>query len=327
MKILITGASGLLGNHLTRLLLSKGHQLRVLIENERATDGLDSLGVDKFIGDIRDPLKVKGCAAGMDVVIHAAADTTVWPNHSMKIYEVNVIGTENLIEEALRSGVKKFIYVSSACAFGWGTRQSPGTEDTAYGRFIYNIDYYETKLQAQEAVLKAVRENSLPGIIVNPTFMVGPYDFKMNAARFINSIIKRKFPGYPPGGRNFIHAKDVAIAIYNAIELGVIGECYILGNENLSYRDFFKTVGEVCRQKVPGLPIPVVLVLIMGMLQSLIASISGTPPRFGYNMARGSCQHAYYGPEKAREYLNLPTTPISVAVSETIEWLKNQNIN
>ena len=327
MKTLITGASGLLGNHLTRLLLSEGHEVRVLIENEGATDGLDSLRVDKFIGDIRDPLQLKGCASGMDVVIHAAADTTVWPNHSRKTYEVNVCGTENLIEEALMSGTKRFIYVSSACAFGWGTRQSPGTEDTAYRRFIYHIDYYETKLLAQEAVLKAVRENGLPGIIVNPTFMVGPYDFKMNAARLINSIIKRKFPGYPPGGRNFIHAKDVAIAIYHAIELGEIGECYILGNENLSYRDFFKTVGEVSRRRVPGIPIPTTLVLITAMLQSLIASISGTPPQLDYNMARGSCQHAYYGPEKARKHLNLPTTPISVAVSETIEWLKNQNIN
>lgn len=325
MKTLITGASGLLGNHLTRELLSRGHQLRVMIENENAAQGLEELGVERIVCDIRDPLQVKGCASGMDVVIHAAASTTVWPNHSDKVYEVNVRGTENLIEESLQSAVKRFIFVGSACAFGWGNRQSPGTEHTNYGRFNYQIDYYETKLMAQLAVLKAVRERGLPAVVVNPTFMVGPHDYKLNAARLIHSIIHRKVPGFPPGGRNFVFAKDVAVAICNAIEMGSIGECYILGNENMSYRDFFKTVGEVSGRRVPSLQVPAILVLLVGMFQSVIASLSGHPPQISFQMARGSCRHAFYSSEKARKHLNLPCTPISGAIRETIEWLKDQN--
>ena len=327
MNILITGASGLLGNHLTRLFLSMGNRVRVMVENEKASDGLDTLGTDKYICDITDTFQVKGCAAGMDVLIHAAANTNVWPTRSSKIYEVNVRGTENLIDEALASGINKFIYVSSACAFGWGPNQTPGTENSGYRRFRYGIDYYESKLLAQQAVLKAVRERDLPGIVVNPTFMVGAYDFKMNAAKLIDSIVQRKVPGYPPGGRNFIHAKDVATGIYHAIERGTIGECYILGNENLSYGEFFKIVGEVTRRKVPRIPIPAFLVLLVGMVQSLVAAISGIPPQLGFYMARGSCQHAYYSSEKARKDLGLPGTPVSVAIGETVEWLKSINIH
>jgi len=327
METLITGASGLLGNHLTRLFLSRGHQVRVMIEHENADDGLDELGVEKFICDIRDPLQVKGCTSGMDVVVHAAADTSIWPNRSEKVREVNVQGTEHLIVEALRSGIKRFIYVSSASAFNWGCFRRPGTETSGNRRFNYNITYYESKLLAQEAVLKAVRDRGLPGIVVNPTCMVGPFDYKMNAARLVLSIMHRKVPGYPPGGRNFVHVGDVARAIYNAIDSGYVGECYILGNENLSYRNFFKKVGEVSGQRVPRLPLPAFLVCLVGLVQTMIANLSGSPPLISYNMARGSCKQVFYSSEKARKYLQLSSTPISVAVQETIEWLEKHKNN
>jgi len=327
MNILITGASGLLGNHLTRLFLSRGHQVRVLIENERAVDGLESLPVEKFVCDIRDPDQVRGCADGMEVIIHAAADTSVWPYHSEKVREINVSGTAHLVKEALFSHALRFIYVGSACAFGWGSLQSPGTETTGYKRFRYHIDYYETKALAQQMVLRAVRDKGLPGIVVNPTFMIGPHDYKMNAARLVLSIMQSKFPGFPPGGRNFIHAADVASGIYNAVESGEIGECYILGNENLSYREFFRMVGQVTGCKVPELPIPAILVKSTGWVQSLLAVLSGNPPQLGYNMARGTCHHAFYSPEKARKRLNLSQTPISLAVYDTVEWLKKQRTN
>lgn len=327
METLITGASGLLGNHLTRLFMSKGHQVRVLLEHEKADEGLDGPDIEKRICDIRDPIQVKGCARGMDVMIHAAADTSVWPNRSKKVRDVNILGTEYLIEEALRSGVKRFIYVSSASAFQWGPEHSPGSETSGKRRFNYHIDYYESKELAQASVLKAVRDRGLPGIVVNPTFMIGPNDHKMNAARLVECIMKRKLPGFPPGGRNFVDARDVAAAIHNAIELGRIGECYILGNTNLSYRQFFKLVGEVSGQKINGLPIPAFLVRLAGLSQSLYASLSGSPPTLCYHMARGSCQRAYYSSEKARKYLGLSRTPISVALRETIEWLETYKQN
>ena len=324
MNILITGASGLLGNHLTRLFLSRGHKVRVLIERENADDGLESLPVEKLVCDIRDPDQVRGKADGMEAIIHAAADTSVWPYHSEKVRDINVCGTAHMVTEALFSQVKRFIYVGSACAFGWGSLQFPGTETTGFKRFCYHIDYYETKLLAQQVVLRAVRDKGLPGIVVNPTFMIGPHDYKMNAARLVLSIMQGKFPGFPPGGRNFVHAADVASGIYNAVESGEIGECYILGNENLSYREFFRMVSQVTGCRVPELPIPAILVKSTGWVQSLLAALSGNPPQLGYNMARGTCHHAFYSPEKARKRLNLSQTPISLAVYDTVEWLKLQ---
>ena len=85
MKILITGASGLLGNHLIRVFLSDGHNIRALIETEKDVNGIDTLPIEKYICDLRKFSQVKGSAAGMDIIIHAAADTSVWPSRS-KMY-------------------------------------------------------------------------------------------------------------------------------------------------------------------------------------------------------------------------------------------------
>lgn len=326
MNILITGASGLLGNHLTRTMLSDGHHVRAIIKSEKEIWGIDTLPVERYVCDLRKALQVKGCASEMDIIIHAAADTSVWPCRSKNVGEVNIRGTQHMIEEALVSDVKKFIYVSSAAAFGAGTRQNPGTENTFYNRFKYRIDYFESKYIAQEIVLNAVQKKDLPAVIVNPTFMIGPYDFTQNAARLIMSILKKKIPGCSPGGRNFVYAQDVAVAIRNAIMKGEIGECYILGNENLSYREFFKMVGEVTGSEVPTLNIPKTIVLIVGYIQSIWANISGKPPLLGYNLARGSCYNSYYCSEKAWNNLNLPHTPITEAISSTVDWLRDQNL-
>jgi dihydroflavonol-4-reductase len=326
MNILITGASGLLGNHLTRTMLSGGHHVRALIESEKEIYGIDSLPVERYVCDLRKASQVKGSASGMDIIIHAAADTSIWPCRSKNVSEVNIRGTQLMIEEALAHDVKKFIYVSSASAFGAGTKQNPGTENNYYDRFKYYIDYFESKYIAQEAVLNAVHKRNLPAVIVNPTFMIGPYDFNLNASRLILSIMKKKIPGCSPGGRNFVYAHDVAVAISNAIMKGEIGECYILGNDNLSYREFFEMVGAVTSSKVPTLNIPKPLVLIAGFALSIWAAISGKPPILEYNLARGSCYNSFYCSEKALNNLNLPQTPISTAISHTVDWLRDQKL-
>ena len=326
MNILITGASGLLGNHLTRTMLSGGHHVRAIIESEKEIWGIDSLPIERYVCDLRKAVQVKGSASGMDIIIHAAADTSVWPCRSKNVGDVNIRGTQLMIAEALASDVKKFIYVSSASAFGAGTKQNPGTENTFYDRYKYRIDYFESKYLAQEAVLNAVRKRDLPAVIVNPTFMIGPYDFKLNAARLIMSIMKKKIPGYSPGGRNFVYAQDVAVAIRNAIMNGEIGECYILGNENLSYREFFKMVAEVTGSEVPTIHIPKPLVLIVSFIQSQWATFSGKPPLLGYNLAKGSCYNSFYCSEKAWNNLNLPQTPITEAISSSVDWLRDQKL-
>ena len=156
--------------------------------------------------------------------------------------------------------------------------------------------------------------------------MIGPYDFKLNAARLIMSIMKKKIPGYSPGGRNFVYAQDVAVAIRNAIMNGEIGECYILGNENLSYREFFKMVAEVTGSEVPTIHIPKPLVLIVSFIQSQWATFSGKPPLLGYNLAKGSCYNSFYCSEKAWNNLNLPQTPITEAISSSVDWLRDQKL-
>jgi len=326
MRILLTGADGLLGNHLVRLLLQNNHEIRVLVQPNRNVPGLDGLAIEKIEGDLLHKDKLSGIAAGCDVIIHSAANTSVWPSRSKIVREVNVQGTLNLIEESKRSGIKKFIHVSSAAAFSPGTFSDPGDESRPYTSHKYKLDYIDSKYRAQEIVLKTSREDDFPAVVINPTFMIGPYDFTPSSGKMILAVYHRKTPGYPSGGRNFVYAGDVAQGIYNAIEKGKVGECYILGNENLSYKQFFGKVSEITGVKPPALKLNCPVVTIFGLFQSAWGLLSGKIPDLSYRMARVSCDEHFYTPVKAVRELDLPQTPIDQAILETFNWFKDNQM-
>ena len=125
---------------------------------------------------------------------------------------------------------------------------------------------------------------------------------------------------YPPGGKNFVHVADVARGIVNAIELGIPGECYLLGNENLTYRDFFEKLKLVHGHQQTLVPLPRVAVRLAGSLGCLFENISNKPAKLNAINARLLCADNYYSPLKAVRELNLPQTPVSQAIEDALEW-------
>jgi dihydroflavonol-4-reductase len=183
----------------------------------------------------------------------------------------------------------------------------------------------DSKFKAQQLILKEVKENSLPAIIVNPTFMFGPYDSAPSSGAMIVALHKGKVPGYTSGGRNYVCAKDAAVAIANALTKGRIGECYILGNQNLSYKEAFGKIASIIGVKPPSLPIPSAFAKLYGRVGSLIGTISGKAPAISYPLSRIACDEHYYSAKKAVQELELPQTPVEVGIKECFDWLKENN--
>ncbi len=323
MKILITGADGVLGNNLVRELLKRGHSISVLlIDKNTPSPTLNGLPVKRFYGNILDYESVDLAIEGHDVVIHAAASTQVYPARSETINEVNINGTQHIIDSCLKHNVKRMIHVGTANSFGNGCIINPGNEKTPYVGYRYGLDYIDSKRKAQELVLKAVREKQLPAVIVNPTFMIGPFDSKPSSGSLILALYQKKIPVITTGSKNYIAVKDAAIAISNAIEKGKIGECYILGNHNLSYKEAFTLISEVIGVKPPKFMIPSYLVRLYGSLNSFIGSMFGVRPSITKEIAQLSCENHCYSSEKARKELDMPITDLRVAVGECFEWFK-----
>jgi dihydroflavonol-4-reductase len=323
MKILVTGADGLLGSNLVRELLSRGHEIRAFVQPGRQQITLEGLTIEKFPGNLLNPEEVITSAEGCDAIIHCAASTAVWPIRSAIINTVNIDGTRNIIRAVYKNSISRFIYVGTANSFGFGSKENPGVEGNPYKSATYGLDYMDSKYKAMQVVLGEVKENSLPAIVVNPTFMFGPYDSTPSSGAMIVALYKGKVPGYTKGGRNYLCAKDAAVAIANALTQGRVGECYILGNENLSYKEIFTKISSTIGVKAPALAIPSGFAKLYGHLGSLMGKITGKAPAVSYPLSRIASDEHYYSPAKARKELGLPQTPVETGIKESFEWLKS----
>ncbi len=326
MKILVTGPDGVLGSNLVRELLERKHEVSVLLLEGTQSPTLDGLSIERFYGNILNTSDLDKCFSGQEVVIHCAAATNVYPARNEFVNKVNIEGSKNIVEATLRHNIQRLIYVGTANSFGYGeTLENPGKEGNPYRSIKYGMDYMDSKRYAQENILDAVEKRQLPALIVNPTFMIGPYDSKPSSGELIIALYKGKVPGYTTGGKNYIAVKDAATAIANAVTMGKIGECYILGNENLTYQEAFDKISGAIGVKPPKMKLSSFMVKTYGSLSTFFAGIFKFKPSVTKELAMISCDRHYYSPEKARRELLLPQTPIEVAAKECFQWFVENN--
>jgi len=322
MKVLVTGADGFLGNNIVRELLTKGYKVRAFVQKNSSVKTLEGLPITKIYGDILETLEVEEAAQGCDYIIHAAANTSIWPQRSSIIRKVNFDGTLHVINAALKTKVKRLVAIGTATSFGHGTLNQPGNENSPFKSTKYGLDYIDSKLAAQKAVLKSVEREGLDAVILNPTFMLGPYDTKPSSGALLLALYNREIPGYTNGGKNFVYVKDVAVAACNALTKGRSGECYLMANENLSYKEFNQLVADELLIKPPSLKILNVFILFYGFISQIFAQLTNTEPKVSLSVAKLSLITNYFTATKAVKELNMPQTPIKIAVNEAFEWFK-----
>lgn len=322
-KVFITGPDGLLGNNIIRELLSRKIEVKAMAQKGREPKTIMDLPIEIVYGDITRKEDLLSLSEGCDYFIHSAAVTDMWPSKSEHYYKINLEGTNNAIEAALKNKVKRFIYVGSASSFGHGSIHQPGNETTpyAYGRF--NHDYLESKRRAQQLVLESAKTKQLPAIVVCPTFMIGPYDSKPAAGSMVIAVAKKRLPFVTRGGKNWVATKDVAVAIVNALDMGKIGEMYILGGPNLTYLEAVKKIAGVLNQSsYAKIALPDALILAAGFFQSMRGKYFGTAPKLSYTMSRMACEGQYYSPEKAIRELKMPQTSLEDSVHDLKCWFE-----
>lgn len=320
-KILVTGADGLLGSNLVRELLDRGYKVKAFIQPGRKVNTLDGLAIEKFEGNLLDKNSVREAMKDCDIVIHAAASTSVWPVRQEIIRKVNIEGSGNVAECAMEKQIEKMVYVGTASTFGFGPMENPGTEKNGYISDKYGMDYMDSKFEAHKKMLDHASKG-LNVSIVNPTFMIGAFDSGPSSGAMIIALYKGKVPGFTNGGRNYIYVKDAAKGIANAITMGRKGESYIIGNENLSYKDAFEKIAAALGVKAPSRRVPDWFMLTYGRCSSFFAKIRGKTPAVSHNLAMIGIDKHYFSAKKAIEELKLPQTPIEVAVKEAADWFR-----
>lgn len=322
MKVLVTGADGMLGNNIVQELLARGNEVFCFIESSHDGKIFDNLEVKIFKGDLCREEDLRSVFKEIDYVIHTAGITAMWPARSELSWQVNYQAVQLLVKLSKENNIKRFIHIGTATSFGHGPIDNPGTEESPYSNHVFKLDYQDTKYEAQRFLLQEYKNNKFPVIILNPTFMLGKYDNGTGSNKMVLYIYKGKVPGFSPGGKNYVNVLDVATAAVNALTMGREGECYITGNRNMTYKESFTFIAETLDVKPPGLHMPRFLSLAFGALLSTMSFITKRPPSVSYRMAKIGCEGCYYSPAKAIRELKMPQSPIEDGIMDSLEWFR-----
>lgn len=318
MKVLVTGASGLLGAHVVLALQQQQIPVRALVRNNKNFLLAPHADTELAVGDLTDAGTCKRVVEGCTHIIHAAALTCVHEPRYQQYHRANVEATVALTEAAALARIQRMVYVSTANTVGYGSLQNPGTE-TQPMRAPFTRMWYAISKQAAEQWLEN-RTYLLDVVTVHPAFMLGTYDAG-SSGQIVTRALGKKIIFYPPGGKNFIAAKDVAQGIVKALLQGQRNEHYLLAHENISYCNFYKRLCRISNQQSLLIPVPGLLLLMAGVVGNVLRW-AGVRTSLTLANMKALCVHNYYSNLKAKTELGVVFTPIDEAIEDTVKWFK-----
>jgi len=322
-KVLVTGATGLLGNNLVRQLLSCGCAVRVLTREGSDTQPLAGLDVDKHYGDLRDPAQVASAVEGVSGVIHSAGFVAVGWSQGELAHAINVKGTKNVAQAARSSGAK-MVHVSTVNTLGLGSEGQPADEDTPRTEENVLCPYVVSKAAAEEAVQAQV-DQGLHATIVHPGFMLGPWDWKPSSGKMLLAVARQYTPVAPRGGCSVCDVRDVADASIQALEQGESGRRYILAGSNLLYFDLWTKMAEITGGKPPKVrPRGQRMSAIAGAVGDLRYRLTGKEPDVNSAATRMSGQYHYYSSDRAIKELGYQVRDVEKSIADAWRWFQEQ---
>jgi dihydroflavonol-4-reductase len=324
MKALVTGGTGFLGANITKHLIQQGHGVRVLMRKTSSTKAIEDLPFEKAWGDITDQDSLVSAMKGMDWVFHTAASVSMWKGSWKQAHEINVGGTRNMVEAALKAGIKRFVHTSTISVLGVPKDGEVGDESLEWNMpfdFVYN----HSKREGEKEVMKAVRQG-LQAVILNPGMILGERDVNLNGGSMLLDIRNGKMPICPPGGNGVCDADEVAKAHIAAAGHGTVGERYIVAGVNVTFKEIFETVADVVGGKAPSLYVPAGLAHAVGKTFDFISTFTKKEPDITFDKAFWSSCKNYYSSKKAQDQLGFEFVPIRVSIEKCYNWYLKQGI-
>jgi dihydroflavonol-4-reductase len=318
MTTLVTGATGLVGSHVTRLLVARGDAVRVLVREHSPRDELDGLDVELAYGDVLDRASVRRAMRGVQRLFHVAGITSLRASAD-RVFAVNVGGTRIVLEEALRAGVARAVHTSSVAAVGPAARGSTADEDQVFRAGRYGLPYVNAK---HEAELEAMRlaAHGLPVVIVNPAHVFGAGDRHRSSTELVRRFLSGSIPAYVDGALNIVDAEDVAHGHLLADERGEVGERYILGNRNFTLDRLFADLARLSGVAPPALKLPLGAALALARAAELAP---GRPAVTTIEVRASSLWWAFRS-TKAKRALDWRPAHHEDTLQTTIDWYRER---
>ena len=325
MRIGVTGASGMVGINVCKEILSNGNELNILIRKD--VSYLDGLSCNKFYGDLSDIDILEKFCDKCDVIIHSAAMISIGFDAYDQVYEVNFVGTKNLLDASIKKKVKKFIFISSVNAYD----KKPIDQNFDEKRELVRKGnaYDMTKALAQELVTST---EEIETVSINPTSVLGKNDFKPSRlGKIIKGVHSGKLPFLVDGGLDVIDVEDLSKAIYSSISNGRDGESYLISGKFISFKKIYEVITKYQDKKsrifffprlMVELSLPLLSLFPIGLLKRA-AEVNGKFFPGLENMTKEAIENIINFPKhidnsKAKKDLGLKISPLEKTIKDTI---------
>lgn len=332
-KTLVTGGSGHFGANLVRRLIAEGHQVRALYQpgaNNRALEGLE---LEMFAGDVRDLAAMREACRGCGQVFHAAAKVSTRspsPAQEREIFEINVLGTRNVVLASLEAGVDRFCLTGSFSGIGIDPADPsrPVHEGLPFYPFMDWLPYARSKTLAEHELLKGVAEG-LDAVIAVSTGIIGPNDFlPSRTGQVLVDFANGRLRGYMPGGSEFVRAADLVEGHLLAMARGKTGRRYLLSTEFLTLDDLLDRFAELFGGRKPWLRMPVPLMKTVSRIYAgtVRRVIPEAPQRLTPGAIEILAMHRHADLSLAREELGYRPTSIREAAREAYDFFRTHGM-
>lgn len=320
-RILLTGATGLLGNHLLRTLNGQGHVPRILLRPAASRRPLEGLACEVRSGDLLDPSSLTGACEDVSIVYHAAAEVRIGRNRPDLFRSINVEATCRLADAARAAGAR-LVFISSADTLRGGTAAAPADETAPFDS-RHASPYSESKHEAEQALIERARQG-LDLIIIHPVFLLGPYDWKPSSGAMLLAVARGLGRIAPRGEFSIADVRDVARAIVAAGETGKSGQRYLLAGPTFTYREAWKRFAALSGRRPPLVTLGPLATVLAGFAGDALARILANEPAFNSAALRTARMPRHYTSAKAIAELDYHCRPFEETLADAWEWMRRE---
>jgi dihydroflavonol-4-reductase len=320
MTVVVTGAAGHIGANLVRALIAKGCPTRSLVHVSRqAIEGLDTEIVQ---GDICDQESLCRAFSGAEVVYHLAANISLSMGDWPRLEAINVIGARNVVEACLRCGVRRLVHFSSIHALVQEPMSTPVDESRPLVESRHCPPYDRSKAAAEKEAHRGV-EKGLDAVIINPTAIIGPYDYEPSYfGEALLALANRKLPGLVTGGFDWVDVRDVVEGALLAEERAPTGAKYILSGHWVSICDIADMVADFTGRPAPGFVCPLWLARLGAPIVTPFSRLTEKWPLYTSVSMRALRSNRSISHGKAARELGYQPRPFRETLIDTLKWFE-----
>lgn len=336
-KILITGATGMVGGHLVGEMLRESSSeiilaVRSLANMDRLWWTLSILGFEEPQKTVVDRLSIRECSlnnplqlrevmAGVDTVYHCAAGVSLGKGDNLVSNNVEI--TSCMVDTALECGVKLFVHISSIASLGASTEAKPLIDEQTELTSIEGHSQYTISKFLSENQVKRGSEFGLRSIVVNPAIILGEGRWGGNGSSAIIPMLAKGLPIVPDGVTASVDVRDVVRAMRMlAQEPRAVGNRFVLAAENLSFRDLATLVALAAGKPTPVFTVRRWAVEIVRVLMGTLSALTGVENRLSKSVVRNSVSKNYYNGDKIKQFIPFEYTPIKHTVERIVKLYK-----